>query len=74
MAGWLQAALGGVPTRLGQVQAFLRVLNRDCGPLDFDQAGAVDTCWQRLYFCLRSGFHEEALQVLPHLKRVIKGA
>ena len=63
MAGRLQAALGGSPARAGQVQAFLRVLDRDCGPLDFDQAGAVDTCWQRLYFCLRSGFVTEALQV-----------
>ena len=63
MAGRLQAALGGSPARAGQVQAFLRVLDRDCGPLDFDQAGAVDTCWQRLYFCLRSGFYTEALQV-----------
>ena len=60
-----QAALGGRPSRAGQVQAFLRVLDRDCGPLDFDQPGAVDTTWQRLYYCLRSGFHEEALQVRP---------
>ena len=35
----LQAALGGSPSRLGLVQAFLRVKERDRGALDFDQAG-----------------------------------
>lgn len=32
-----QAALGGSPSRLGLVQAFLRVKEKDRGALDFDQ-------------------------------------
>ncbi len=59
-----QAALGGAPSRLGQVQAFLRVREADAGPLDFDAPGGADTAWQRVYLCLRSGFHAEALEVL----------
>ena len=58
-----QAAMGGDPSRLGQVQAFLRVVDRDLGTaLDFDQPGGTDTSWQRIYYCLRSGYHDEALQ------------
>lgn len=57
-----QAALGGSPSRLGLVQAFLRVKEKERGPLDFDQPGGVDTTWQRIYCCLRAGFHAEALQ------------
>lgn len=116
----LQAALGGSPSRLGLVQAFLRVKEKDRGALDFDQVrclpmatwrpacmatavlrmlnqectehrwqevacgglptwpaatqrlsspsprlqpGGVDTTWQRIYCCLRAGFHAEAVQV-----------
>jgi hypothetical protein len=55
--------MGGDPSRLGQVQAFLRVVDRDLGTaLDFDQPGGADTSWQRIYYCLRSGYHDEALQ------------
>lgn len=59
----LQAALGGSPSRLGLVNAFLRVKERDRGALDFDAPGGLDTTWQRLYCCLRAGFHAEAVQV-----------
>lgn len=58
-----QAALGGSPSRLGLVNAFLRVKEKDRGALDFDQPGGVDTTWQRIYCCLRAGFHAEAVQV-----------
>lgn len=37
----LQAALGGSPSRLGLVNAFLRVKEKDRGALDFDQVGAA---------------------------------
>ena len=33
------------------------------GPLDFDAPGGLDTSWQRIFLCLRCGFHQEALQV-----------
>jgi hypothetical protein len=58
-----QAALGGDPTRLGEVKAYLRVRERDAA-LDFDApgGGGVDTSWQRVFLCLRSGFGQEALQ------------
>ena len=60
----LQAALGGDPSRIGQIQAFLRIVDRDLGAmLDFDQPGGADTSWQRIYYCLRSGYNDEALQV-----------
>ena len=122
----VQAALGGAPSRLGLVNAFLRVKEKDRGALDFDQVGGegggggregaaalcwpgwlagwlgawalgatlpcpaatpptlhtthrsphppthpacalqpggVDTTWQRIYCCLRAGFHAEAVQV-----------
>ncbi len=63
-----QAALGGSPSRLGLVQAFLRVREKERGPLDFDQPGGVDTTWQRIYCCLRAGFHGEALQASQRLR------
>ncbi|KAL4859943.1 Nuclear pore complex protein NUP93A [Chlorella vulgaris] len=58
-----QASLGGAPGRLGLVHAFLRVKEKERGALDFDQPGGVDTTWQRIYCCLRAGFHSEAAQV-----------
>eukprot|EP00887_Chlorella_sp_A99_P000841 scaffold5.g841.t1 len=57
------AALGGSPSRLGLVNAFLRVKEKDRGPLDFDQPGGLDTTWRRVYTCLRAGFLAEAAQV-----------
>ena len=55
--------MGGDPSKLGQIQAFLRVVDRDLGTaLDFDQPGGADTSWQRIYYCLRSGYFDEALQ------------
>ena len=36
---------------------------KERGALDFDQPGGVDTTWQRIYCCLRAGFHAEAAQV-----------
>ena len=60
----LQAALGGNPSRLGQVHAFLRVKNQDVSTaLDFDSPTGTDTSWQRIFCCLRSGFIAEAVEV-----------
>ena len=59
----LQAHLGGVPSRKGQVQAYLRLREHDLGPLDFDTPGGIDTTWHRIYLCLRSAFYPEAIEV-----------
>jgi nuclear pore complex protein Nup93 len=60
-----QAALGGNPSRLGLLHAFLRVKERERGPFDFDQQpGGLDTTWLRIYTCLRAGYVEEALSVI----------
>lgn len=60
----MQAALGGNPSKLGQVHAFLRVKNQDVSTtLDFDSPTGTDTSWQRIFCCLRSGFSAEALEV-----------
>jgi nuclear pore complex protein Nup93 len=57
------AALGGSPSRLGLVQAFLRVKEKDRSPLDFDQPGGADTTWLRIFTALRAGFTAEAVSV-----------
>jgi len=57
------AALGGSPSRLGLVQAYLRVKEKARAPLDFDQPGGADTCWLRVFTCLRAGFTTEAVAV-----------
>uniref|UniRef100_A0A061SE68 Nuclear pore protein n=1 Tax=Tetraselmis sp. GSL018 TaxID=582737 RepID=A0A061SE68_9CHLO len=56
------ARLGGSPSRLEHVRAFLRVMLKDEGQLDFDR-GSVPTTWRQLHFCIRSGFYDEAKQV-----------
>ncbi|XP_042481572.1 nuclear pore complex protein NUP93A-like isoform X2 [Macadamia integrifolia] len=63
-----QAALGGVVGNLQQIRAFLRIRLRDYGVLDFDASDArrqppVDTTWQQIYFCLRTGYYDEARNV-----------
>ncbi|KAK6244206.1 hypothetical protein QUC31_010615 [Theobroma cacao] len=63
-----QAALGGAVGNLHRVHAFLRIRLRDYGILDFDAGDArrqppVDTTWQQIYFCLRTGYYDEARQV-----------
>ncbi|OMO51041.1 Nucleoporin interacting component Nup93/Nic96 [Corchorus capsularis] len=63
-----QAALGGAVGNLHRVRAFLRIRLRDYGILDFDAGDArrqppVDTTWQQIYFCLRTGYYEEARQI-----------
>ncbi|GMI65874.1 hypothetical protein like AT2G41620 [Hibiscus trionum] len=63
-----QAALGGAVGNLHRVRAFLRIRLRDYGILDFDAGDAqrqppVDTTWQQIYFCLRSGYYDEARQI-----------
>ncbi|KAI4300811.1 hypothetical protein L6164_034145 [Bauhinia variegata] len=63
-----QAALGGGVGKLQRIRAFLRIRLRDYGVLDFDAGDArrqppVDTTWQQIYFCLRSGYYEEARNV-----------
>ncbi|KAL6273018.1 hypothetical protein ACE6H2_023710 [Prunus campanulata] len=60
-----QAALGGVVENLQRIRAFLRIRLRDYGVLDFDAGDArgqppVDTTWQQIYFCLRTGYYDEA--------------
>ncbi|BBN03469.1 nuclear pore complex protein Nup93 [Marchantia polymorpha subsp. ruderalis] len=63
-----QAALGGSTGNIQRIRAFLRVRLRDHGPLDFDTADVrrqppMDTTWHQVYFCLRSGYYEEAQHV-----------
>ncbi|OAY82013.1 Nuclear pore complex protein NUP93A [Ananas comosus] len=63
-----QAALGGAVGNLQKVRAFLRVRLRDYGVLDFDATDVrrqppVDTTWQQIYFCLRTGYYDEARSV-----------
>ncbi|KAI3935522.1 hypothetical protein MKW92_008632 [Papaver armeniacum] len=63
-----QAALGGVVGNLQKIRAFLRVRLREYGVLDFDASDArrqppVDTTWQQIYFCLRTGYYDEARNV-----------
>ncbi|KAF7022022.1 hypothetical protein CFC21_034868 [Triticum aestivum] len=62
------AALGGSVGNLQKIRAFLRVRLRDHGVLDFDASDLrrqppVDTTWQQIYFCLRTGYYDEARQV-----------
>ncbi|KAM0924208.1 hypothetical protein ACQ4PT_005029 [Festuca glaucescens] len=62
------AALGGSVGNLQKICAFLRVRLRDHGVLDFDATDLrrqppVDTTWQQIYFCLRTGYYDEARQV-----------
>ncbi|XP_021844204.1 nuclear pore complex protein NUP93A-like [Spinacia oleracea] len=64
----VQAALGGSVGNLQRIHAFLRIRLRDHGVLDFDAADArrqppLDTTWQQIYFCLRSGYYDEAKSV-----------
>ncbi|KAJ6677231.1 NUCLEAR PORE COMPLEX PROTEIN NUP93 NUCLEOPORIN NUP93 DEAD EYE PROTEIN [Salix viminalis] len=64
----VQAALGGAVGNLQRVRAFLRIRLRDYGVLDFDAGDThrqppVDTTWQQIYFCLRTGYYEEARSV-----------
>ncbi|XP_072958935.1 nuclear pore complex protein NUP93A-like [Typha angustifolia] len=63
-----QAALGGAVGNLQKIRAFLRVRLRDHGVLDFDATDMrrqppVDTTWQQIYFCLRTGYYDEARNV-----------
>ena len=57
------AMLGGSPSRVQQIRAFLRIRLNDRGALDFDMPGGIDTFWHQLYFCLRCGYIEEAVQL-----------
>jgi hypothetical protein len=52
------------------VNAFVRVKEKERGALDFDQPGGVDTTWQRIYCCLRAGFHAEASQVAKNAREL----
>jgi hypothetical protein len=58
-----QANLGGTPTSMGLVKAYIRIVEKGSGPLDFDAHGGMDTTWQRIYLALRAGFHSEAVEV-----------
>lgn len=63
-----QAALGGAVGNLQRIHAFLRIRLRDYGVLDFDAGDArrqppVDTTWQQIYFCLRTGYYDDARDV-----------
>ncbi|CAK9155582.1 unnamed protein product [Ilex paraguariensis] len=63
-----QAALGGAVGNIQRIRAFLRIRLRDYGVLDFDAGDArrqppVDTTWQQIYFCLRTGYYDEARNV-----------
>ncbi|KAK4432109.1 Nuclear pore complex protein A [Sesamum alatum] len=63
-----QAALGGAVGNLQRIRAFLRIRLRDYGVLDFDAGDVrrqppVDTTWQQIYFCLRTGYYDDAREV-----------
>ncbi|KAK4371473.1 hypothetical protein RND71_010948 [Anisodus tanguticus] len=63
-----QAALGGAVGNLQKIRAFLRIRLRDYGVLDFDAVDArrqppVDTTWQQIYFCMRTGYYNEAREI-----------
>ncbi|KAI3844351.1 hypothetical protein MKW92_026370 [Papaver armeniacum] len=63
-----QAALGEDVGNLQKIQAFLWIFLKQDGVLDFDASDAimqpaVNTTWQQIYFCLRTGYHEEAINV-----------
>ncbi|GFP83866.1 nuclear pore complex protein nup93a [Phtheirospermum japonicum] len=63
-----QAALGGAVGNLQRIRAFLRMRLRDYGVLDFDASDVrrqppIDTTWQQIYFCLRTGYYDDALGV-----------
>ena len=62
------AELGGIPSDLKRVRAFLRVRQQRqlLGPASSPSASMrqeSDTTWTQIYYCLRSGFVAEALQV-----------
>ncbi|PIA48340.1 hypothetical protein AQUCO_01400741v1 [Aquilegia coerulea] len=64
----VQASLGGAVGNLQRIRAFLRIRLRDYGVLDFDAGDArrqppIDTTWQQIYFCLRTGYYDEARSV-----------
>ncbi|KAK9154799.1 LOW QUALITY PROTEIN: hypothetical protein Sjap_002279 [Stephania japonica] len=64
----IQAALGGAVGNLQKVRAFLRIRLRDFGVLDFDAGDArrqppIDTTWLQIYFCLRTGYYDEARNI-----------
>ncbi|KAL8095363.1 hypothetical protein AgCh_036729 [Apium graveolens] len=63
-----QAALGGAVGKMQRIRAFLRIRLREYGVLDFDAGDTrrqppVDTTWQQIYFCLRTGYYDEAKDV-----------
>ncbi|CAI9099390.1 OLC1v1036204C1 [Oldenlandia corymbosa var. corymbosa] len=63
-----QAALGGAVDNLQRIRAFLRIRLRDYGVLDFDvddgrRQPPIDTTWQQIYFCLRTGYYDKAQEV-----------
>lgn len=63
-----QAALGGAVGNLQRIRAFLRIRLRDYGVLDFDaddfrRQPPIDTTWQQIYFCLRTGYYDDAREV-----------
>ncbi|KAL5218230.1 hypothetical protein ABZP36_018914 [Zizania latifolia] len=73
------AALGGSVGNLQKIQAFLRVRLRDHGVLDFDATDLrrqppLDTTWQQIYFCLRTGYYDEARQVAQSSRAAFKFA
>ncbi|CAN4089874.1 unnamed protein product [Withania somnifera] len=63
-----QAFLGGAVGNLLRIRAFLRIRLRDYGVLDFDAVDArrqppIDTTWQQIYFCMRTGYYDEAREI-----------
>ncbi|CAI0430942.1 unnamed protein product [Linum tenue] len=63
-----QASIGGTVGNMQKVRGFLRIRLRDYGLLDFDSDDSrrqppVDTTWQQIYYCLRTGYYDEARNV-----------
>ena len=60
-----EASLGGAPTRINKVRAYIRVraARKDLAPDGtFLQQLGDDYCWALIFFLLRSGFYEEAAE------------
>ena len=60
-----EASLGGAPTRINKVRAYIRVraARKDLAPDGtFLQRLGDDYCWALIFYLLRSGFYEEAVE------------
>ncbi|KAI9719681.1 MAG: hypothetical protein M1828_006113 [Chrysothrix sp. TS-e1954] len=70
-----EANLGGVPTRINKVRAYIRIrtLRKDLGTENFElQMLGEDYCWALIFYLLRAGLVKEAAQYVAENERAIK--